>query len=186
MSDNKPKFWIGTYLGAKFYFDYVENSQVLILDIAKHLSALERFNGACKHTYTVAQHCVILSYLVPPEEALAALGHDSPEYVTGDFPTPIKLMIPELFALEDRIYKHIAPQVGFPLDIPENVHIMDKRLTRTERDQLLPYPDPWETDRVYAPLDITIDSWTKQYAMEQFMRRYKELTGTGNLNLLQI
>lgn len=68
-------------------------SQIDILDIAAGLSKIPRFNGHTKHFYSVAQHCLNVSYLLEDFNSLLSLEgllHDASEAYVGDLITPIK------------------------------------------------------------------------------------------------
>ena len=63
-----------------------------ITDIAQCLASQPRWGGASRPWYSVAEHSVHVSRLVPAEHALDALLHDSDEF-TGDWPTPVKVVL---------------------------------------------------------------------------------------------
>ncbi|MEM4379972.1 MAG: hypothetical protein QXL01_04720, partial [Thermoplasmatales archaeon] len=83
--------WIETYSGKKF--DYLAQSELDIEDIAHALSNLCRFNGHTRVFYSVAEHSVNVSSMVPPELKIAALLHDAAEAYIGDVPSPLKQLI---------------------------------------------------------------------------------------------
>ncbi len=70
--------------------------------IAESLSKQCRFNGHCKGFYSVAEHSVLVSHLIDPEYALAGLMHDVHEILTGDIPTPVKSVVPQIKLFEER------------------------------------------------------------------------------------
>lgn len=77
----------------------------------KALSYINRFAGNWG-PYSVAQHsvmvCGVVRYLEgSTKQQLAALHHDDSEMVIGDIPNPIKTVLPELEAIENRIQNAI-------------------------------------------------------------------------------
>lgn len=73
-----------------FNFDILEESSICALDIAWALSGTHRFTGHTRPWYSVAQHSVRVSYMVPQAKALSAFGHDMAEAYIGDINTPLK------------------------------------------------------------------------------------------------
>ncbi len=84
MSDVRRGDWIQVRSGRKFHPLDPRPEDVDINDIAHALSNLCRFTGHCTDFYSVAQHSVIASQIVPPASALAALLHDASEAYMGD------------------------------------------------------------------------------------------------------
>lgn len=72
-------------------------------DISHALGNVNRFNGNLPIAYSVAQHSVMVSHLVPEEHALAALLHDASESVLCDIPTPVKQVLPHSLNVCDRL-----------------------------------------------------------------------------------
>lgn len=65
-------------------------AEVCVEDIAAHLSKICRYNGACTQFYSVAEHSVYVSYLVPGVLARHGLLHDAPEAYCQDIVRPLK------------------------------------------------------------------------------------------------
>jgi 5'-deoxynucleotidase YfbR-like HD superfamily hydrolase len=95
----KPRAWQRMLSGRRL--DLLEPSplDVEIEDIAHGLARVARWNGQTHgaHAFSVAQHSVIVEQLVSefypamdPKWRLAALLHDSSEYVIGDMISPFK------------------------------------------------------------------------------------------------
>lgn len=82
--------YISTMTGRKFDFLYPDTESVHPLDVAWALSNILRFTGHTKPGYTVAQHCIRVSHMVPKELALEGLLHDAAEAYIGDISTPLK------------------------------------------------------------------------------------------------
>ncbi|HAL7474263.1 TPA: deoxyribonucleoside 5-monophosphate phosphatase [Escherichia coli] len=65
--------FIKTFSGKHFYYDRINKDDIDINDIAVSLSNICRFAGHLSHFYSVAQHAVLCSQLVPQEFAFEAL-----------------------------------------------------------------------------------------------------------------
>lgn len=95
-----------------------------IEDIAHGLARVARWNGQTSgsHAFSVAQHCVLVEQLVGdlrPRGArglrLAALLHDSAEYVIGDLISPFKAAVGlDYKAFELRLLGAIHIRFGLP------------------------------------------------------------------------
>lgn len=88
---------IQTYSG--LYFDVLDPQESLVRleDIAHSLSNTCRFNGHCRNFYCVAQHSILVAFLLSydmnvndPNILLAAMLHDAHEAYLGDMVRPIK------------------------------------------------------------------------------------------------
>lgn len=89
MNDRKGD-WIQTVSGRPYWPLDPRPDDVRLTDIAHHLGNICRFTGACREFYSVAEHAVHVSYVVPPALALHGLHHDDPEYVCNDLARPVK------------------------------------------------------------------------------------------------
>src|SRR4030043_1424578 len=105
--------WSQTYTGKKFWSLDPKPEEVDIKDIAHSLAFQCRFNGHTIPFYSIAQHSVLVSKIVPPEQALAGLFHDAAEAYTGDIVAPLKKFLPPVFkeiekAIEEVIFEHFG------------------------------------------------------------------------------
>ncbi|QKX44275.1 hypothetical protein HPE42_20935 [Escherichia coli] len=80
--------YIQTLSGKKFDYLNSTTDDVEIEDIATALSHICRFSGHLPEFYSVAQHSVLCSQIVPPEFAFEALMHDAAEAYCRDIPAP--------------------------------------------------------------------------------------------------
>ncbi|EIC2063184.1 5'-deoxynucleotidase, partial [Escherichia coli] len=87
--------FIKTFSGKHFYYDRINKDDIVINDIAVSLSNICRFAGHLSHFYSVAQHAVLCSQLVPQEFAFEALMHDATEAYCQDIPAPLKRLLPD-------------------------------------------------------------------------------------------
>ena len=129
---------------------------IRLQDIIRGLSTEYRFGGHTLHPYTVAQHSVLLSELVPEEYRLVALLHDASEAYLHDMVRPYKDEMPEYRCLEDRFMRCVGEKFGFDWPIPEVVSEMDEMLYVVERETLQPGHGLWteSTRPPAAPVKI--------------------------------
>lgn len=145
-------------------------------DIAHALSNICRFGGHTREFYSVAQHSVLASRIVPPEDALAALLHDAGEAYVGDMVLPLKNLLPEYRLIESGMWLAISMAFGVPLKMPASVKRADLVLLATERrDLLCEQALPWVVLDGVDPLPEVIDPWPAGCARAEFVMRYREL-----------
>ncbi len=85
--------WIRTATGRHLDLTGSTAADIDPLDMAKGLARACRFAGQCDAFYSVAQHSVLASYHVPPQDALHALLHDAAEAYLGDLTGPLKRLL---------------------------------------------------------------------------------------------
>lgn len=172
--------------GRFFYFDDPRPEDIDIRDIAAHLSRLCRWTGACKSFYSVAQHSVHVSNLVPPEFALVGLLHDATEAYINDVSRPLKRKNPAYKAYEHEVlWPVIAKAFGIPTEIPPEVHAADNIALVTERRDLMPAPiygddenqDQWQWTTHITPCTQKLWGWPPLSACLMFKDRWKQITG---------
>ncbi len=110
-------------------------AEIAIEDIACALSRQCRFVGHTAFHYSVAQHSVLASHLVPPEAALWALLHDASEAYLGDVSSPLKRtpLLAQYRALEALWERTIFHRFGLSGDVPACVHEADAQLLCLEQ-----------------------------------------------------
>src|SRR3546814_1473178 len=81
---------IGLLSGGMFDYSNPGKSSINIEDIARPLANNCRFAGHLPWHYSIAQHCVNVSRLVPDDLAFTGLMHDTSEAFTNDITTPLK------------------------------------------------------------------------------------------------
>lgn len=162
------------------YFDFLrpDQCQIGIEEIAHALSHICRFTGHVSQFYSVAQHSVLVSQMVPPEDALAGLLHDAAEAFIGDVSKPLKMLLPDYKAIEDRVEAAVLGAFGLPAQLPPSVKRADLQALATERRDLMPWHESrWECTEGLEPFDFKIKPLPSDFVRRQFLMRFGELTG---------
>lgn len=170
-----------TLLSGKM-FDYLNPgaTKLDVEDIAT-LSNICRFAGHLPIFYSVAQHLVNTSYLVPEELAYEALLHDRSEAFTNDIPTPLKVALPAFKQLEITIEEATAPMFGVPVVMTSAVKLADRQMLGLEMRFI---KGDFEQHEVLEGIDfaglerlVDLTSWTPREAKQRFLARFAELGG---------
>jgi hypothetical protein len=134
---------------------------------------INRFTGHTTVPYTVAQHSVVVSKLVPPEDSMWGLLHDASEAYLGDIATPLKSFLPDYMQLERHVQRTIAKKFGLKWPMPESVKVADRRALIHEKTKLLSVQHDWGITAEPICASIVLMDWRQ--AEELFANRYKEL-----------
>lgn len=135
--------FVTTYSGVRFFVEECNIADVPIEDIAHALAMNCRFNGHLDQFYSVAQHSVIVSMLVPSEHRMTALLHDVSEAFVPDMPRPFKKFITGFEEYEDKIQRAVAKCYGTVYPLPETVKYVDKNIVRDEAEAMYRLPPTW-------------------------------------------
>jgi len=174
-----PGDWIQTFTGRRFDPLRPDPADVDIRDVAHSLSLLCRFNGHCLAYYSVAEHSVRVSLLVPPPLAMWGLVHDAAEAYLSDLPRPVKHRFPAFSDMEDRLLEVIVRRFGLPWPMPPEVKRADDVLLATERRDLMAEgPGSW--DLGVDPLPERIVPLGPADAERAFLARYEAVRVGGN------
>ncbi len=180
--------YIETVSGRKFYFLAPKPEDFDIEDIAHALSMNCRYTGHCSRFYSVAEHSILVSEILPPQLQLAGLLHDASEAYITDVASPIKQHLPDYQKMEDRIMSALATRFGIEYPLHPAVKYADLVMLSTEAWNLLPSQgnswNLWEYRK--RPL---VHFGRKPMCLEPFvaknlfLERFKELTyGQEHIN----
>ena len=158
-----------------------DENDIDIEDIATSLGNLCRFTGHCDF-YSVAQHSVIVSYLVRPDYAREALLHDAAEAYLNDLNSPVKNIVKGDYArMEQQLEQTIAKKFGLTYPHPPCVKEADLLAFKLEVMRLYRSGTPlWKeyitdhklyVDTQYKPIRLLGPVRSKQL----FLARYMEL-----------
>jgi uncharacterized protein len=172
-----PKYgpWVNTISGTPFYLTRPEESTVRSYDIAYGLSNLCRFAGQTREFYSVAQHCCLVSSIMPTHEtALQGLLHDAAEAYTGDFTSPMKSLFNGYkHDIEEPIEREIFKQMGVKFPMDPAVKQGDLKILATEIRDLM-HGTLWQKG-LPDPLYYHIEAKTPLAARSEWIRRFNYL-----------
>lgn len=161
------------------YFDFQNPQPLTIEEVAHALANICRFTGNCREFYSVAEHCVLVSRLLPPHLAMQGLLHEVGEAVMGDMAGPLKRIFPEFKALEHRVEAVILEGFGLPATLDPLVKRADLVALRTEqRDLMRKEGGLWTCLDGIEPHHEVIRPLSPPGARELFLWRFRQLQAT--------
>ena len=179
MSENKRiGDWSLTFTGRQIWPLDPRPEDFCIEDVAHHLSLINRFTGATRYPYSVAQHSVNVAVNLPSRLQLEGLMHDAAEYALGDMGRPLKYSTNEYRPIESKWWRMIAGIYGFnPEEINPEVKWMDNIMLVTERRDLMTRVGPrWAIQEHFQPLeDFIIMPWPAERAELEFLQLHEAL-----------
>lgn len=127
-------------------------TDVRLSDVAHACGMQCRFLGHCREFYTVAEHMLMVCHMAELDHgrgslvAKCALVHDAVEAYSGDWPSPMKVMVPGYKEFETRIEQTVLEALRLP---PKNdpiwatVKLYDVAALFHEAAHLFTPPPPW-------------------------------------------
>lgn len=112
-----------------------KTTDIDIRDISQALSKICRFGGHANTFYSVAQHSILVSRLVPEELRREGLMHDASEAYLGDVIKPLKEIVGGTYKqLEEKYEALIAELFGLDMsaDAKEAIKIADNEALKME------------------------------------------------------
>lgn len=149
-----------------------------IREIAHALSNLCRYTGHTNGFYSVAEHSVLVSRIVPKELALCGLLHDSSEAFLGDVSSPLKALLPAYKEIEERVEAAIAAHFAIPFPYPPEIKAADNRMYWKERQGVADNgvrDEIWHQNYRATRKDIVVRGLSPKMAYRFFMSRYREI-----------
>lgn len=158
---------IRTYTGADVD-PWGPSGRIAIEDIAHSLAMQCRFGGHTDQFYSVAEHCVRASYLVPPGHRLAALLHDASEAYLLDVPRPLKARMIVYQEAEDRLMRRISRQFGFLWPMSAEVRAADELMLQQEARNFMGAPGVHALIEPMPPLKAEVEFLFRFNALQRF------------------
>jgi 5'-deoxynucleotidase YfbR-like HD superfamily hydrolase len=169
--------YIQTLSGKKFSYQFATTDDIEIEDIANALSNICRFAGHLPEFYSVAQHSVLTSLIVPAEFAFEALMHDAAEAYCQDIPAPLKALLPDYQRIETLVDDLIRQKYGINPEQAGVVKYADLVMLATERRDLdIDDGSVWQVlEGIPATDAFQIVPLRPGQAFGLFMNRFNEL-----------
>lgn len=188
--------WLQTFTGRQAWPESARPEDFALDDVAHQLALINRFLGATRVPYSVAEHSVRAERWVEKtfrrrysatmegfEEhlrraCLAALVHDVSEYLFGDMPAPLKRRDTMWWYRdsEDRFQRAVEAWAGLELGAIDWAIVKEADLTMlaTEaRDLLAPPAVPW--GKLPPPDAEVIVPWEWRHAEREFREAFERL-----------
>jgi 5'-deoxynucleotidase YfbR-like HD superfamily hydrolase len=190
------RVWFQTASGRRFYPLEPRPGDVHFPDIAHQLAQRNRFSGACRVPYSVAQHSYLASCYAEKDGrllgatldqewllrlALTIHLHDAAEAYGPDICRPVKHSgaVDGLVTIEEAIQAAIFTAAGLPPVEPADLLMIrktiDRRMLRTEQRDLMPPADPDDDQTDAAPYPAPIKAWDWDTARAAWLYRYDTL-----------
>lgn len=177
---NQTKTSILLHNGDFFDFQDPFNHEFDIESIATALSNLCRYTGHVTRFYSVAEHCYLVSLLVPEQFALEGLMHDASEAFCGDVSSPLKQLLPDYKYIEENVQEAIARYYNLQYPFPPCIKEADKIAYVTERKTVgdTGIDALWHTN--VKPDKIKVVGYTPATARKLFINRFRSLYNDRN------
>lgn len=174
---NQTNSCISTYSGRFFDILKPEEYDYDIEEIAHALSNICRYTGHVNKFYSVAEHSVLVSHIVPRDLALVGLLHDASEAYLGDVAKPLKNLLPEYEKIEESVEVAIAKAFGIPFPYPKCIKEADRQMYWQERQEIA---DNGIRDRLWnqnnrATRRVKAQGLNPRAAKTAFLARFKNI-----------
>jgi len=179
MKKRKVEPWIQIDSGVKFHFDNPGN--IVIEDIAHALSNQCRFAGHSKTLYSVAEHSILVSSILPNSLKLLGLMHDAAEAYLQDITKPWKdYMDSDIYkSTEAKTQELILKTFDITPCGEHEIKVADLFVLRAEAEQVFKHPpiDGWHLGLPKYPGEIKVEFLEPEAAEKLFLKTFHELKG---------
>lgn len=137
-----------TACGNEVDLRYPRVETITLADISHHLAQINRYTGACRRPFSVAEHSLLVLevlqrvFTLDVHGLMAGLMHDAHEAYTQDLSTPAKGQVGEAWhAFEGRMQRAVLSAFGLHAATQKHqpaIKQADLIALATERQQLLP------------------------------------------------
>ncbi len=180
-----------TISGRKVDLENCTEDDIDLYDFAWGLGRTIRYGGHIREDYTVAHHSIVMSYVAPEGYRKEALLHDAAEGYLGDIIWPLKVLIPEFIAFEDRMLTKIMNKFEVDTKTEGGIYVMspvvkelDIRMSEHESFDMGIRPGIYHQDieDKWLQAATTHEQWWFASAYG-FVQRFDQLFGTDYFDL---
>lgn len=152
---------------------------VTVEEVAHVLSQFCRYGGHCPSFYSVGQHSILVSLLVPQEGDMPFWGlmHDAHEAYFGDWPKPVKNAVPGLKIVEDQVEAHVRTALEIAQHLPPGIKKADLEALAIEMRWLWVRSVP--TNPVHAAALAAVAHLSMPATKAAFLERYQIVRHTA-------
>lgn len=154
MTEDERKSVMYTIGGARIHPFDPNPSMITIDDIAHSLGMQCRYAGHCHFFFSVAEHSVIVSELLPKHLRMEGLLHDAAEAYAQDLAAPIKHHLADYRAMIELNEAAVRARFRLPFTESPLVHEVDMLVGRYERTILTRHHDGDPDARLIVERDI--------------------------------
>jgi len=185
--------WMLTATGEVVDLRMIALETIRIEDIAHHLAQINRYTGACRRPYSVAEHALLVCEMAEtcgmtdPAQRMAALMHDAHEAYTTDLSSPMKATIGRAwYDVEQQAQHQVLRRFGLlaaSMAARAIIKWCDLSALSSERTALLPPNGPpwpsiahthpplgWAVRNIRDRAALTWDDWR-----QAFLDKFDEL-----------
>lgn len=168
------------------YFDFIDPQpeQFTLQDIAGALSKICRFGGQCPRFYSVAEHSLFCQTQAAIdglgfEAQMAVLFHDAAEAFCGDVVKPLKIMLSEYSAIEQRVEDAIGVSLGIDFNAhKEVIREIDHAMLIAERRAIFDADGvKWFGEDEVRRLYPSFAFWSPDVAEQAFLNEAMNIVG---------
>ena len=176
--DNNKNGWMFVLNGKRLEIRNPDPDCFDIVNIAHSLAMIPRFGAQSQIFYSVAQHSIHVSSLLPLEYKLYGLLHDGPEFALMDLPRPLKYIPSILKAykpIENKLMKVIAKKFKFSMGKKATAAVkeVDRLVGFTEMRDLINLPKDYVILGPTLPnIDLSKEKMTWEEAKQKFLETY--------------
>ena len=169
--------WMQTRSGIEFEPLNPRLVQIRIEDIAHALSYICRWGGHLTRFYSVGQHSIHVSDILPDKLKLKGLLHDAQEAYIGDCVKPLKVSLKDYQKIENRLWLAICERFDIDPEFDQQIKDADNTMLCSERRDLgVPGARVCKAEKAFTPSKFKIPEMSMKKVEAKFLSEFERLT----------